>query len=107
MALALETNKSVLESEGEKRKKAPIAPVMVEEAPVKQVILKDDIDLLKTLPVLTYHEKDAGSYITQGVLFLKDPDGDARIMGVHRMLVKARNKLGVFFCQGYSLGVSV
>jgi 2,5-furandicarboxylate decarboxylase 1 len=69
----------------------------VDKGPVKEIIIRDDIDLLKTLPVLTYHEGDVSPYITQGIVFMKDRESGVETMGVHRLQVKGRNRLGGFF----------
>jgi 2,5-furandicarboxylate decarboxylase 1 len=102
-ALALETEEGDIEGKLDRGKGAPIAPVMVEEAAVKQVILKDEIDLLKVIPILSHSEKDAGPYITQGVLFLKDPETGDRTMGVHRMQAKGKDGICAYIS---SLGKS-
>ena len=36
----------------------PLPPVVVKDGPVKEVKITRDIDLLKTLPVITHYEKD-------------------------------------------------
>jgi 2,5-furandicarboxylate decarboxylase 1 len=73
----------------------PIKPVMVQDAPVKEMLLKEEIDILKVMPVLTHHEKDAGPYLTSAVLIAKDPDTGVRGMGIHRVQVKGKNRLGI------------
>ncbi|SPD74491.1 conserved hypothetical protein [uncultured Desulfobacterium sp.] len=69
----------------------------VDKGPVKDIIIRNDIDLFKTLPVLTYHEGDVSPYITQGVVFMKDRESGLETMGVHRLQVKSKNRLGGFF----------
>ena len=44
----------------------PIEPKKVETGPVKEVILRDEDVDLGLLPIPTYHEQDAGPYITAG-----------------------------------------
>jgi 2,5-furandicarboxylate decarboxylase 1 len=87
------------------RKSAGIFPVFVKDGPVNQVKLLDDIDILQSIPVLTYHEKDVGPYITQGVVFLKDPLADHCSMGIHRLQVRGRNQLGVFIVSPTSMKI--
>jgi len=67
----------------------------VDTGPVKEIIIRNDVDLLKTLPVLTYHEEDASPYITQGIVFMKDKKSGLETMGVHRLQVKGKNRLGI------------
>lgn len=83
MARILQTGEKELEIEYLKRKGKSIQPVMVKEGPVKDMIIKDNIDLLKAIPVLTHHEKDVGPYITAGVAIAKDPETGTRSMGLH------------------------
>jgi len=65
-------------------------------APVKEVVHKNPTDILELLPILTHYEKDAGPYITSGVVFAKDPVSGRRAMGIHRMMVHGGNRLGIF-----------
>ncbi|SPD72429.1 conserved hypothetical protein [uncultured Desulfobacterium sp.] len=69
----------------------------IDKGPVKENIISNDIDLFKTLPILTYHEDDASPYITQGIVFMKDRESGLETMGVHRLQVKGKNRLGGFF----------
>lgn len=50
---------------------------------------------LKEVPVPTYYKRDAGPYITAGVIIAKDPETGTRNASIHRMLVKSDNKMGV------------
>ena len=79
-----------------KRSSARIKPEIEKSAPVKEVILKGDIDILKVMPVLTHHEKDAGPYFSSAVTIAKDPQTGIRGMGIHRIQVKGKNKIGIF-----------
>ena len=53
-----------------------------------------DADLAK-LPVPTFYKKDAGAYITAGVIIAKDPETGVRNASIHRMLIKDKDTLGV------------
>ena len=99
LALALETEEDHLFPEYEKRAVSPIPPKLVEKekAPVKQVIIKDNIDVMKTIPITKSHVGDASPYITQGLMCLKDPDTGTRDMAIRRVQVKGPNRLGIFF----------
>src|SRR3990170_6484360 len=48
------------------------------------------------MPVLTHHEKDAGPYFSSAVTIARDPQTDIRGMGIHRIQVKGKNKIGIF-----------
>lgn len=96
LALALEcpvdeVNKIYLE-----RREKPIPPLEVGNSPCQEVICRgDEIDLLSLLPVFTSHEKDAGPYITQGLVIVRDPHSEAQSLGAHRIQVKGPRQLGI------------
>src|SRR5258708_800278 len=52
---------------------APLAPELVADAPVQEVIETADIDIGKRLPALFHAPGDAGRYITAGIVVVKDP----------------------------------
>ena len=62
-----------------------IPPVMVErdKAPCKDVIIKDDIDLRKIIPMVWFG-KERQVYLTSSMTFSKDPDTGLRHMGWYR-----------------------
>ncbi len=77
----------------------PIAPIMVEDAPVQEIVMTgDDIDLGK-LPVLFHNGAEAGQYISCGMLVGKDPETGIRNIGMYRHLVQAKDQLGVHFAE--------
>jgi 2,5-furandicarboxylate decarboxylase 1 len=43
----------------------------------------------------TYHEGDGGPYITCGVAIAKDPASGLRSMGLHRLHIKGKRKMGI------------
>jgi 2,5-furandicarboxylate decarboxylase 1 len=51
-----------------------------------------DADLTK-LPILTHYDKEAGRYITAGIVAAKFPGADSENLSFHRMMVLSRNKL--------------
>jgi len=64
-------------------------------AAVKQNVIKENIDILKILPIPIHHEKDAGPYITAGLLIAKDPETGIRNVSIHRLQVIGKNRLGI------------
>lgn len=52
------------------------------------------VDLSK-LPIPIHHEKDAGAYITAGVLIAKDPETGRRNLSIHRLHVQGPDQLGI------------
>lgn len=79
-----------------KRRAATVKPRRVKDGPVKEIVIRDarKIDL-DTLAIPTYHQEDGGPYITCGILTSKDPVTGLRSMGLHRLQVKGKNRLGV------------
>ena len=72
-----------------------IDPVTVPEGPCQEVVITGkDIDV-RTLPILTYHEKDAGRYITCGMEILRDPDTGVRNAGIYRLMIHDRDTFGI------------
>ena len=78
------------------RKGQELAPKVVPEGPVKETVLTGRIDLPALLPALTYHEKDAGPYMTSAITITKDPETGRQNMGLHRIQLKGGNRLGIF-----------
>ena len=78
------------------REDSPKPPVVVaKEASVQEVILKGkDVDVTR-LPILTYHEKDAGRYITAGFGIMRDPDTGVRNAGIYRLMVHSADTFGI------------
>jgi UbiD family decarboxylase len=73
--------------------------VMVDSGPCQEVVITDNIDVLKLLPVVWHLREDAGPYITPGGLVQKDPDNGLLNIGVRRHMVSyeryAPNQIGV------------
>jgi 2,5-furandicarboxylate decarboxylase 1 len=77
------------------REAHPIDPVIVETGPVQEVVtLHGEVDV-DELPICTYHEKDAGRYITAGLAVMRDPDTGINNVGIYRHMVHGKNLLGV------------
>ena len=62
-------------------------------APAHQCVTLN-VDLAK-LPIPVHHEKDAGAYITAGVLIAKDPETGQRNLSIHRLHVQGPDQLGI------------
>lgn len=79
-----------------KRRNQPVEPVVVDSGPVQEVIHKGDIDLQRLLPAPVFHEKDAGPYLTAGIAIARDPETGQQSMGIHRVAIKGKERLGIF-----------
>ena len=77
------------------RQAHPIDPVTVKSGPVQEVIRLDAEVDVEELPICTYHEKDAGKYITAGLAVMRDPETGINNVGIYRHMVHEKNLLGV------------
>jgi 2,5-furandicarboxylate decarboxylase 1 len=96
LALALGVTESEIMGRYLSCKEKRIKPVVIDDGPVKQVELLNDVDIVRTIPVLTHHEKDTSPYFTCAITMAKDPETGVRGMGIHRIQVKGRNRVGIF-----------
>ena len=56
----------------------------------------DDVDLSK-LPILTTWEQDSAPFITMGQVYTHSLDGKRKNLGMYRLQVHSKNKLGLHF----------
>ncbi len=76
--------------------RSPIPTRLVADGPVKEVMITgNDVDLVSQLPNPWHFEKDAGHYISSGVIVAKDPQTGKRNLSFARMLVHDRSTLHV------------
>ncbi|MEA2642053.1 MAG: 2,5-furandicarboxylate decarboxylase 1, partial [Chloroflexota bacterium] len=81
---------------------ARIAPVMVDDGPVKEVKLaRGEFDLCE-LPVHVAGQRDAGPVIGSGLVVTKDPDTGQRNVSFHRLQIKGPNKSGILLYPRHS-----
>lgn len=78
------------------RRNQPLEPILVDTGPVKEVLLTNDLDLNTLLPAPVFHERDAGPYLTAGIAIARDPETGQQSMGIHRVAVKGKDRLGIF-----------
>jgi 2,5-furandicarboxylate decarboxylase 1 len=57
---------------------------LVDSGPAKDVVLEGDKADLGRLPIVTHCEKDAGAYITAGVMIIRDPSTGLINAGIYR-----------------------
>ncbi|MBI4487933.1 MAG: UbiD family decarboxylase [Deltaproteobacteria bacterium] len=95
LAFGLQNEEKLLETY-QRRRARKIEPRRVRSGPVKKVVIKDKRSVdLNALPIPTYHEGDGGPYITCGILTAKDPVSGLRSMGLHRLQIKGKRKMGI------------
>ncbi|WAT80738.1 non-oxidative hydroxyarylic acid decarboxylases subunit C [Bacillus safensis] len=79
----------------------PIKPVWVDkkDAPVKEVVIEEDINLFDVLPLFRINEFDAGFYISKALVVSKDPNKpesyEEQNAGTYRIQVKGKDKVGI------------
>jgi 2,5-furandicarboxylate decarboxylase 1 len=74
--------------------KGRIAPVIVDTAPCKEVILTgDDVDMT-ILPMFLHHERDGQSYSDDNLVISKDPDTGVYDWGFYRSMFRTKNERG-------------
>lgn len=96
LAMAMGTEEESISEEYGKRRKNPIKPKVLDTGPIKDVVLRDDVDIMKVMPVLTHSQKDVGPYLTSAVAIGKSPVTGLRGMGIHRVLIKDKDTVGIW-----------
>jgi len=71
---------------------SPVAPKVVKEGPVKEVMEEPN---LTKIPVLTHFEGDAGAYITSAIVSARSPDGRIENVSIHRLQVLDEDHLAI------------
>ncbi|GAB1362682.1 hypothetical protein MASR1M32_19180 [Rhodobacter sp.] len=72
---------------------ATIPPVVVEDAPVQEVVHPAPLDLGTLLPVPTWFEREEGPYITAGVIVAKDPETGLRNVSIARLRLEGGGRM--------------
>lgn len=81
----------------------PIPPVMVDDAPAHEVVHKatdPDFDIRKLVAAPTNTPKDAGPYITVGVVLGSNKAKTMSDVTIHRMVLEDKDKLGIYIMPG-------
>jgi len=72
-----------------------IPPVMVSDAPVHEVVqMKGGFDI-RDFPFIIHSQRDAGRFITGGMVIAKDPETGVRNCSFNRMQLKGPDKTGL------------
>jgi len=66
---------------------------LLNNGPIKENIITRNIDIQKMLPIPTSHGKDSSSFITAGMMIVKDPETGNTHMAVRRFQVNGRNEI--------------
>ena len=82
-------------------KTAPVAPVVVDDAPCREVVLPEPD--LTSIPIPTHALLDGGPYFSNCVIIARDPDTGVRNTSVHRLMVSGKDRLGLLMDMGRHL----
>lgn len=77
-------------------------PVQIVRPPCQEQTKTANVDLM-SLPVLQATPRDAGPYLTAGVVYARDPQNDEIALSVHRMLVLDGTHLTMWMVPGRRL----
>ena len=105
LALLFDTTPKHVVNEWIDRTKNSIEPILIDSGPNKEVIKAGERVDLGKLPIVTHCEKDAGPYITGGLVIAKDPETGLRNVSINRMQFKGKNKLGIRMMPSQHLGM--
>jgi len=96
-ALALDTDSDKVQQKWTEAQTKPIEPRVVESGPCKENILSGDaVDVFQfPVPIWTVGE-DPGPYLTAPFVITRDPETGVQNVGTYRVMLKERNKLGVW-----------
>ncbi|MDM5201178.1 UbiD family decarboxylase [Fictibacillus enclensis] len=72
----------------------PCRLIEKEDAPVKENIITENIDILKTFPIPIHHEMDSGHYISAALFITRDPETRKQNVSIHRLQISGKDKLG-------------
>ena len=99
LAMALGCGESSLNAVFREREDRLTRPVLVPSGPCQEVVIPGAEVDLKSLPVITHNEKDAGPYITAGAMVVRDPETGIRNIGMYRHMIHDRNKMGIHMAE--------
>ena len=72
-----------------------VKPVMIEAGPVQEVVLEHGDFDIRNFPFIQHGERDAGRFITGGMVIAKDPETGIRNLSFNRMQLKGPDKTGL------------
>ena len=97
LALSLGIDERGLLAETTRRLRTPIAPIEINsaDAPVHQVILRENDADLTALPVHLQHGQDGAPYISATLDFSQDPATGNTNVGMRRLMLRGRREAGI------------
>ncbi len=82
-----------------------VKPVMINNAPVQQVVHTDGIDIGRLMPVPHWFEKEGAPYITAGVIIAKDPETGQRNVSIARLRLEGGSRLMAGIAKNHHLAI--
>ncbi|MGA2724726.1 MAG: UbiD family decarboxylase [Bryobacteraceae bacterium] len=76
------------------------APVTVATAPCQEVVIRPPFDLRRLIPAPTHTLRDAGPYITMGLVRARDPETGESDVTIHRLCMQGPDTLSIYFVPG-------
>jgi 4-hydroxy-3-polyprenylbenzoate decarboxylase len=78
------------------------APVTVaaQDAPCQEVVIRPPFDLRRLIPAPTHTLRDAGPYITMGLVRASDPETGESDVTIHRLCMQGPDTLSIYFVPG-------
>lgn len=97
LALSLGVGERDLLAETTKRLRKPIDPIEVEgaNAPVQQIVQRENEADLTALPVHLQHGEDGAPYISATLDFSRDPNTGYTNVGMRRLMLRGRRQAGI------------
>ena len=78
----------------------PIPPKIVDSGPCQENIITENIDVLKTIPIIKHTEEDAGRILGGGIVLVSGPDGEFYEVGFRRTHFQGKDWASMAFNLG-------
>ncbi len=79
----------------------PSAVNHVTNGPIKENIITRNIDIPKMFPIPTFHEEDSSSFITSGVMVVKNRETGNQYISVRRFQINGGNQISALIASPY------
>ncbi len=86
------------------RSQQRLRPKLVDNGPVQQVVRRGHEVDLRQLPMAVHSEKDAGPYLTAGLVIARNPQTGARNVSFNRMMLRGPGEMGIRMMPPQHLG---
>ncbi len=103
LAMALDVDANDLVEEYRSRERNPVAPELVEDGPVKEVVRTGVAVDLGEIPLLTHFDVSTAPYVTAGIVVARDPLSGVRNLSFNRAMMVERNRLRMHLAPGMHL----